>query len=148
MLLQLIQGAAFGASLGAIFDMLEPDEEASDNPGPVGGPTGGPSTAPSLGPILGPPGGGSMPFTAGPSLGPRISVEPITTPPGAAFPGSAFFGISTPFFYWPVHLRPFYGSVRLVCRREEKRNGDEVLVCERARPKRPVAWGPPAAWLF
>src|SRR3989304_7897892 len=102
----------------------------------AGGPAGGGA---GLGPIIGPPAPDEEE-----APGDVISVEPET-----AGPGASFFGISTPFYFWPWGWSPWQRRpLTLVC---EKKTVDdrEILVCRTPRRIGPVAlaWGPPG-WVW
>lgn len=111
---------------------------------------GGPSVMVSNGPVgpFGPDGSpAGMP-------GEIISVEPEVQEPD----GASFFGISAPFYFWqpwwwwqyPWGYTP--GRFRVVCRRQETEEGEEVFVCDRAPASGmpvayyPVTYGSPYGW--
>jgi hypothetical protein len=138
-------GIALGASLAALADAFRSPEapQGQDTLGQfvfsAGPPSGGPSGG--GGPMVlppGPEGGGDQ------ATGPVLSVEPTT----AGWGGSPFFGINAPFYFWPYAF-PLYSvqprPIRLECRTEEI-DDEDVLVCRKTYPLRPVAWGPVAGF--
>lgn len=150
MIQAVLGGVALGASLAALADSLRraPQPEALGQGVVSAGPSSG-------GPFGGGPGVVSGPGPSGPSFGgPTVSVAPGVVGPGDrqdfffddTFYWPGYWPGYSPYSYdWPYALRR---PVRLVCRMEE--NGDdngEQLICQRAYPLVPVAWGPPAAFM-
>lgn len=117
--------------------------------GPGGGPGGGFGGPGVIGP--GPSGGG--PF-GGPGVGPIVG--PPSGSPGGGLTisiGDGFDGWDWPWFWgwpaypysWPTMPRP---QTTLVCRKvEDADENGETFVCEPQRPRYPVTYGPPAAFL-